>query len=554
MAGMVNIVTRKPKPNFDDEFSFGLSYASLAYKSVNDLFATRLEAEGGGRGFDMLIGVSARKAGDFETPRGTAENSDFQDRQVNGTLGYSFNRDHRIEMNFKLAEVDSGRAGAPGMAAPLTRRVNLREDPIRERYLGLAYSGAPTVEGINRIDASVYARSLYTELVTTRFPNATSVSKTRTYVDGPLILGGRAMIVSDALRDTILTAGVDFFYEDRKGNEVRVDGTGTVRSVPRRKVVSDATQFGAGAFLLAEYEVSNRLLLSGNLRYDRYQTKTDADVIMIPALADTIRENKSATDDQTTYALGAVLKPLSWLNFAANFGTSFRVPATFEKFGFGIHGPGFLIPNPGLEPEQGETWDVSARVRFHNLSSNLTVYRSNFTNLIQREDITHLGLPSVRRVNVGKAEFKGVELDLDYRLTDEWSLKLASAYTKGTDKTANQPLAFIAPWVSTLGFRYQAQGFYVEGDVRHSRAKRRIDARAERETDGYTVLDLYAGVDLKKFNPSLPGATLRFGIENVFDKAYVDPGTRELITSPVSHTNPLLEPGRNFKISITSKF
>ena len=558
MAGMVNIVTRKPRPNFSDEFSFGLSSAGVAYETVNDLFATRLEAEGGGKGFDMRIGVTGRKAGDYETARGTAENSDFRSGQVDGTVGYGFNQDHRLELNFKLAEADSNRAGglggAPGMDAPLTKRVNLREDPNREKYLGLAYSGKPNINGINRIDASLYGRSLYTELVTTRYPNATSVSKTRTYVGGPMMHGGKAMLVSDALKDTILTTGIDFFHEDRQGNEAEVDGTGTVKSVPRRKVVSDATQTGMGAFLLAEHEVSEQLLLSGNLRYDRYRTETAADVITIPALADTIRAHKSATDAKTTYALGAVFKPLSWLNLAANFGTSYRVPTTFEKFNFTTYGAGFLIPNPELEPEEGETWDVSARFRFRNLSSNLTVYHSDYSNLIGLEDITHLDLPSSRRVNVGKAEIKGVELDLDYRLTNEFSLKLASAYTEGTDRTANKPLAYIAPWVSTVGLRYQTNGYYVEGDVRHSREKDRIDAKAERATVGYTVLDLYAGFDLKKFDPSLPAATLRFGIENVFDKAYVDPTTREVISSPVSLTNPLVEPGRNFKISITSKF
>ena len=68
------------------------------------------------------------------------------------------------------------------------------------------------------------------------------------------------------------------------------------------------------------------------------------------------------------------------------------------------------------------------------------------------------------------------------------------------------------------------------------------------------LFDVYAGVELKRLNSALPKATLRFGIENLFDKAYVDPTTREAITSPISYTNPLLEPGRNFKISLTGAF
>lgn len=558
MAGMINIVTRQPKPNFDEEISFRLLPRSIAYESVNNLLSARVEAEGGGRGFDMRLGVTGRRAGDYETPEGRAYNSDFDDQQIDGTLGYSFNADHRIAMNFKVAETHTNRAGglggAPGLEAPLTQRVYLREDPIREKYLNLSYSGKPKIKGINKVDANVYARSLFTDVVTTRYPNASSVSETHRYVIGPMMYGGKAMVVSDLIKDTLLTAGVDFFLQDWDGEESEIKGTGTVKSSSRKKVESDSTQNGIGAFLLAEHELNDWVQLSGNVRYDHYRTETAADVITIPALADKIRENSSATDSKATYALGVLLKPMDWLHFAANYGTSYRVPAVFEKFGYGTYGTGYLVPNPELKPEEGKTYDLSARLRLNRLASNLTFYRSNYTNLIGREEITYLGLPSSRRVNIGEARIEGVEFDLTYLITRELSLRAGSAYTKGTDLSADKPLAYIAPLSATLGLRYQTEVFYVEGDMRHSRAKTRIDTTQERETQGYTVFDVYAGVELKRLNSALPKATLRFGIENLFDKAYVDPTTREAITSPISYTNPLLEPGRNFKISLTGAF
>ena len=559
MAGMVNIVTKKPKPNFSDTFEMKLSGISAGFESVNNLWGVRAEVEGGGRGVDMRLGLSSRSAGDYDTPQGKAIHSGFESKQIDGEIGYSFNKDDRLALRFKVAEVVSHRAGglggAPGMAAPLAQRVYLREDPIREDYVGLNYTGKPNIKGIAKVEASLYNRKLNTDVVTTRFPNATSINETHRYVIGPDMTGGKVMVVSDAVKNTIITTGVDFFLQDWKGAETERRGTGTVSSTARNKLESDASQKGLGAFILAEHELNDQWLISGNLRHDHYDTKTDADVITIPALMDTIRANKNSSNSSTTYAVGTVFKPLTWLNFAANYGTSFRVPTTSELFGYGTYGTGYLVPNPTLKPEEGQTIDFSARLRFDRLVSNLTFYRSNYNNLIGREEVTHLGLPSSRRTNIGKATVEGVELEMAYALTNQWSLKLASAYTEGTDDTTNRPLAYIAPLMSSLGVRYDTGNYYVQADVRHSSKKDRIDNKQERMTDGYTVLDLYAGAKLSQFSSDLPKNTmLRVGIENVFDETYVNPTTREAITSANSYTNPLIEPGRNVKVSVTSKF
>jgi len=559
MAGMINIVTKKPTPNFQDTITFKPILKNISYETVNNMFASRAEIEGGGKGFDMLLGLSGKSADDYDTPSGTAKNSNFDSKQVDGTIGYNFDKKNRLEFNFKLSETHTNRAGglgsAPGMEAPLTQRIYMREDPILERYVGLAYSGKPGAYGIDKIDASVYARSLWTDVVTTKYPNATSKSETHRYVVGPMMYGGKAIAVSSALKDTILTAGVDFYLQDWKGAEQETKGTGTVASVARKKVEADSTQNNFGTFLLAENDLTQWLSVSANVRYDYYKTENDADVVTIAALANKIQENKSKTDSVGTYAFGTILKPTSWFNVAANYATTYRVPTVNELFGYGVYGTGYLLPNPELKPEKGNTIDLSARFRFKDLSANLTVYQSKYTDLVSYQTLTYLGQPSRQRINIGKATVEGIEFDTAYKLTDTVTLKANCAYTKGTDTTTvDQPLKYIAPFVASVGARYDNGIFYVEGDGRYSRKKDRIDATAERESGSYTVFDLYAGVELKPFVPSLSKSTFRFGIENVFDRNYRDATTQEAITSGVSDSNPLIEPGRNFKFALTSRF
>lgn len=558
MAGMVNIVTRKVAPDFSPTFGIKRTNVGVGYETVNHLKSTHLAVEASGKGFDLQVSGGYRDAGDYDTPLGVAVNSQFRSQQLNGVLGYSFDKDNRLELRLKSAEVTTHRAGglggAPGMVAPLAQRVYLREDPIEENYAGLGFTGKPNWPGVSKLDASLYTRKLNTDVVTTRYPNATSVSETHRYVVGPKEVGGKVMVVSDAVQNSILTAGLDFFSQDWAGAETETQGTGTVASVARKKVESDAQTTGVGLFALLEHEVNDRLSLSGNLRHDRYHTETTADVISIPALTQEILANKDAKDNKTTYALGAIFKSTDWLSFAANAGTSFRVPTTGEKFSYGTYGKGYLLPNPSLKPEEGKTVDLTARLRWNDFKGNLTVYNSQYTNLIAQQELTYLGLVSSRRVNIGKAEVKGVEMDLAQPLGRDFTLKAAAAYTQGTNRTAGKPLSYIAPLVGQVGLAWASGAYTLEGQVRLSKAKTRIDAAVERPTAGYGVVNLYGSVDLKKLNPAWPKSTLRFGIENLFDKTHVNGTTREAVASAVSHTNPLVEPGRNFKISLNTEF
>ncbi len=555
MAGMINIVTKKPTPNFSDTITFKPILKNISYESVNNMFASRAEVEGGGKGVDMLLGLSGKSADDYDTPNGTAKNSSFDSKQVDGTVGYSFDSKNRIELNFKFSETHTNRAGglggAPGMDAPMTQRVNMREDPILERYVGIAYSGKPEKAYIDKIDASMYARTLWTDVVSTTYNASGAATEAHRYVVGPLMYGGKAIAVS-SFKDTILTGGVDFYLQDWKGAESEKKGA-TVTS--RTKIEADSTQNNFGAFLLAEHDLTSWLAISANARYDYYKTENDADVVTIPALASKIQENKSKTDNVTTYAAGAIVKPISWLNFAANYATTYRVPSVNELFGYGPYGSGYNLPNPELNPEKGNTVDLSARLRFENLNANLTVYQSKYTDLLATQNVTYLGQPSTQKINIGKATVEGIEFDAAYRLTKAVTLKANCAYTKGTDTTTvDKPLKYIAPFVANFGVKYDNKAYYIEADGRYSRKKDRIDATQEREAGSYTVFDIYAGVELGQFSSALSKSTLRLGIENIFDREYRDATTQEKISSPISDSNPLIEPGRNFKFALTSRF
>lgn len=261
MNGVINIITRRAEGNVNGEFHLAPIVSSVSYNSVNNERAARVELAGVGNGVDMLLGLNHRRAGDYDTPLGEVGNSDFSSLSGDLRLGYTFMPGKRLELIGKIAEVETGRAGGIG-GAPGLPRIRHREDPMRERYLKLGYSDSSPALGLNSLDASLYVRELYTVQNTENRTAANgNVTIGNNYVDGPVIWGGK-LIGTKVWGNSLLTAGADFYYEDRKGNEndaVTHNARGTVTSTTvRAKRNRDAKQINVGFFAHNDWEASPR--------------------------------------------------------------------------------------------------------------------------------------------------------------------------------------------------------------------------------------------------------------------------------------------------------
>lgn len=561
LVGIINVITRRAKGDPEGPWRIAPRLQALNYNSVNQLRGGRGELEILGYGVDMLLGVNGRDAEDFDSGDGKVPNSDFKTLSADLRLGYSLLPGHRIELIGKYADVETGRAGGIG-GAPGSPLVDLREDPIREHFGKLSYTANLSEFWLKHIESSFYARKIFTRIITDNRTVANRLTHSDNFVDGPLIVGGKLQGVVP-WGQSVLTAGADFFHEMRKGTEVATVTTnfnpdGTLKSVstsPRAQNVPDATQTDIGFFVHNDWDPSPQWTISVGGRVDYIRTTSETSPIPDPKLQAAFERAQGNTETPLTGSLGVIFRPWDILHFTGNVSRAFRVPATFESFGSSRQGAGFLVPNPDLQSEEGVTYEVGARMRLASLNANLTVFHSDYKNLIVRRPVTFLGLPSTQRQNAGEAEIDGLEFDATWAFADRWKAFANVAYLRGTDTITDKPLAYIPPLNGLVGLRYTFHnGFYVEGVGKWSLGKDRIDPAQERKTDGFAVTNLYAGIDLKKAMPNLPGYRLSIGIENLFDRAYRQPTTVEDVRFPVSNTNPLLEPGRSVFITLTSQF
>ena len=552
MAGLINVITRKAKGDVNKPFAIKPRLRALDYSSLNNLRSGSFELEGLGNGFDMLLGVSGKKAGNYRSPQGDIPHSDLESWSADLHIGYMLASGHRIELTAKYADVEHGYAGGLSAAPGYPYKIR-RQEPLTEKFLKLHYEGYNETLGLEHIEASLYARYLYTDNSGEILSRTNTLTKSHNYVDGPLSTGGKVFGVRPWGEGNSLTIGADWFHDDRKAIQQEIttyDAQGNQTSYTRKTGSPSESQTNIGIFAHNDWDPSEKLTVSVSGRVDTFITSADV-------VADSGYTGETeTTDTPVTGGVGLIYRPKAVLHFTGNINTSFRTPIPFEKFGTLLG----YEPNPDLEPEKGITYEAGLRLRLTRIVANLTAFRSDYDNLITRLPVDSTIYPGTRAqkpFNIGKARTQGLEFDAVWLVNNNWKAFMNAAYLRGTDTKTDTPLGYIAPLNGLVGVRYIPgnNAFYIEATNKWSTRKDRIDPTQERETDSYyDVLNLYAGFDIKKLSARLPDMELRLAVENILDKAYRNPTTVEAISYEQSITNPLMQPGRNFSISLKARF
>lgn len=338
-------------------------------------------------------------------------------------------------------------------------------------------------------------------------------------------------------------------YRDRQDGE---DASGNRAGVPDAEF-DFAAVFGQAEIRWAEPAgLPGELLLIPGLRFDSYQASSDG--------ADDLE------DDEVSPRLGLTYKPTPATMLFVNRSDAFRAPTIGEIYPSGTHfqiplGPPFgtitnsFVPNPDLEPQRTETWEIGGGFELFDLltaddvlSLKLTRFEVDGEDFIdtevnQPEPFTgcNPGIPgdcdgTTRSVNVNSAELWGDELEANY-YTGRMHASLGFSRIDGENEETGDKLGVLTPPQLTFGIRYALPGLdsVVGGRVLVADEFDKVNDPSE-ERDAYEVLDLF--YTWQPDQPSLHGMTVRFGVDNVFDEDYARTFT------------DATEPGRNVKASV----
>lgn len=139
-----------------------------------------------------------------------------------------------------------------------------------------------------------------------------------------------------------------------------------------------------------------------------------------------VREDGVDEFSATTWRIGSVLQiPVANTALRAAFGSGFRAPSLYERFGVDSFG---TVGNPKLKPERSEGWELGftttlpAAGRTDGLVFGGTYFNQQITDLI-----TSVFVPVATSINIGSAHVQGFEAEVTARPA-QW-LTLHGSYT-----------------------------------------------------------------------------------------------------------------------------
>lgn len=407
-AGVINIITRAPKPGQALGGSAQLTVGGMeGGQRSTTLVGATLNAGTEQTGHRLSVSRRSKDLFRFpETPATGYDLSKLDETFVNYEGVLRLSPDH--ELRWLLDVVDQDDTGPAMSARPPVRPFTAFERERRTTY-ALRYKG---VVGEGFLSADISRGSA--EASTTRsFPSieTTDFDQTEANVRYARTLGDHSGVVgAGARRDDLSVSIVS-----------RVTETDN-----RHVLVQD------------EWTLAPDWKLLAGLRWDDFSTFGSVS---------TPRVSLSYSPGPWTWRIG--------------YGEAYRAPSPLEQQARFVRGRFLILGNPDIQPEENKAWELAAAYRGDRLQGEWVLFRSDVTNLIQT--VQRPALPgdpagvSVRSVysNVGKADIRGSELNVSWRLNPAWSLTGGWDLLDAKDGVSGARLTQRARHTFRLGSRYE---------------------------------------------------------------------------------------------------
>lgn len=316
------------------------------------------------------------------------------------------------------------------------------------------------------------------------------------------------------------------------------------------------------AYLSMKYKLNKVMLFTLSSRFTHVSTEAGFDKTFF----DFPFDRAELKNNQLTYSIGSVYSPVETWKVFLNFSTGFRAPNVDDIGKVFDSQPGnVVVPNPTLKPEVAYNVEIGAAV---NLNKKIKIdgglYYTFMKDAISRAPFTFNGQDSIdfdgtlSRVlalqNISSLYVYGVQLGLDWRLTDYLQLTSSINFQKGKEEDPstgiNAPPTHIAPTFGATHFifskpkwkvdvysvyngeiSFQNLAFSEQGDA-HLYAK---DENGNPYAPAWWTMNLKTSWSATKF------LTIDAGIENILDKCYRP------------YSSGISAPGRNVIISLRGK-
>jgi outer membrane receptor for ferrienterochelin and colicins len=190
-------------------------------------------------------------------------------------------------------------------------------------------------------------------------------------------------------------------------------------------------------------------------------------------LAGLRHDDFSTFGSATTPRISLGFKPVGLWSFRVGYGEAFRAPAALEQYSRFVRGRFLILGNADIQPETNKSWELSSAYRTDAMTAEWTLFSSKVTNLIQSVQRPSVaGDPAgvtTRSVysNVGRANLKGSELNMGFRVAKSWDLLAGWDYLDATDAATGARLTQRARHTVRFGGRFEQGPWRFDAKARY---------------------------------------------------------------------------------------
>lgn len=298
----------------------------------------------------------------------------------------------------------------------------------------------------------------------------------------------------------------------------------------------DGTYDLLAVYLQNELELSRRLTLIAGVRYT--YASTEIERVDNPAVAGSnpaTAGNVIEVDNDWSDVVGSLQARYcvnSMLNLYGGVSQAFRAPTMYDLTSFDTTSV-VETPSPNLDSERYLSFELGAKAQHRRWRFNLSGYYTQLEDTIIRSPtgVLIMGVPEVRKDNIGDGFVTGIEFDALYQINPCWSAFGTFTWMDGEvdqlDTNGNlvrRPVTRLKPLSTLVGVRYEPPGskFWAQAEWEHSEDADKLSLRDETDTrrippggtPGFDVFHLRAGM---RFSDRL---RMSLSLENLTDENY----------------------------------
>jgi iron complex outermembrane receptor protein len=541
MAGLVNIITKKPEEGF--RIKLNASAGSFNFINLSPVVSYADNKLG------ILVGYSYRYSKPYKDGDGKriTEYANYKPQFIN-SKAFEINT-YWTKLGFKPIENHSVEFSYTKQDARHILYPYLRMDTIYDKTdrFNMNYQ----IDGISNMLKSLKFHFYYTRVdhwMDDRYRTSAGMGLWSMATDAESKAYGGKLEAN--LGD--LTLG----FEAYKRNWDAVNYMGMMGT---QYVIPDVDTDSFGLYGEYKKNLSDRLRWVAGLRLDT--TKTQADSSKANTNLYFAYKNTRSTSKTDTYPSGNIqlfYELQKGTELFVGLGHSVRVPDPQERY-FALRRMGTdWVGNPELKPSKNTELDlgikhstdrtlIKATAFYSYVQDYITVHNQSKVNSVP--GVMNSQARSYENVN---AQFFGGELDLRLSLTQELFLFGGMSYVQARKETKPEKninssnVAEIPPLKTRLALRYDKGSYFGEVETILSATQNRTDTDLrEQKTSGYGVVNIKVGGNFKGF-------TINAGIDNVFDKRYFE--HLSYLRDPFTTGVKVPEPGRTFYVNVSYTF